>query len=153
MPNYNKVILIGHLTRDPESRAMPGGGNVSKFGLAVNHKWRDKAGESKVEVCFVDCVCFGKTADNVAKYMVKGRAILVEGRLKLEQWDDKQTGAKRSKHVVNVDNAQFLSFGDGDDDSKPAAKRGGTHDGSGYETQPHSASPADGVPSGDDIPF
>lgn len=152
MPNYNRVILAGHTTRDPESRAMPGGGTVCKFGLAVNHKWKDKAGESKQEVCFIDCVSFGKTAELIAKYVVKGRAILVEGRLKLEQWEDKNGGGKRSKHVVNVDNCQFLSFGDSDDD-KPPAKRGGTHDGSGYETQPHSAPPPDGAPTGDDIPF
>ena len=97
MASYNKVILVGNLTRDPELRYTPKGMAIAKIGLAVNRNWTSESGEKKEEVTFVDVDIFGRTAENVAQYMKKGRPILIEGRLRLDQWDDKQTGQKRSK--------------------------------------------------------
>ena len=95
MASFNKVILMGNLTRDPELRYTPKGTAIAKIGLAVNRVWTNEAGEKKEEVTFVDVDIFGRTAENVGQYMRKGRPILIEGRLKLDQWDDKQTGQKK----------------------------------------------------------
>lgn len=105
--NYNKVILGGRLTRDPELRHTNATSAVCNFGLAINHKYRTAAGEDREDVCFVDCEAWGKTAESIAKYLTKGRSILVEGRLKLDQWEDKQ-GTKQSKLRVSVDSFQFV---------------------------------------------
>ncbi len=112
MASFNKVILVGNLTRDPELRYTPKGTAIAKVGLAVNRKWRNEAGETKEEVTFVDVDVFGKTAENVGQYMRKGRPILIEGRLRLDQWDDKQTGQKRSKLGVVAEIVQFLGSAD-----------------------------------------
>ena len=95
MASFNKVILVGNLTRDPELRYTPKGLAIAKVGVAVNRNWTSESGEKKEEVTFVDVDIFGRTAENVAQYMKKGRPILIEGRLRLDQWDDKQTGQKR----------------------------------------------------------
>jgi single-strand DNA-binding protein len=108
MASFNKVILVGNLTRDPELRYTPKGTAIAKVGLAVNRVWRNEAGETKEEVTFVDIDVFGRTAENVGQYMRKGRPILIEGRLRLDQWDDKQTGQKRSKLGVVAETVQFL---------------------------------------------
>src|ERR1039457_1236667 len=108
MASFNKVILMGNLTRDPELRYTPKGTAIAKVGLAVNRVWTNEAGEKKEEVTFVDVDIFGRTAENVGQYMRKGRPIMIEGRLKLDQWDDKQTGAKRSKLGVIAETVQFL---------------------------------------------
>lgn len=157
MPNFNRVILAGHMTRDPSLKYLPGNTAVCEFGLAVNHKWRDKNGDSKQEVCFVDCTAWGKTAELVNKYCAKGRAILVEGRLKLQSWTA-QDGTKRSKHSVHVDNVQFLSYGDGErggdgEQAERPAERASGNRTDGYENMPHTP-PHDGdPPPPDDIPF
>jgi single-strand DNA-binding protein len=111
MASFNKVILVGNLTRDPELRYTPKGMAVAKIGLAVNRTWRNEAGEQKEEVTFVDVDVWGRTAENVAQYMRKGSPILIEGRLRLDQWDDKQSGQKRSKLGVTAETVQFLSAG------------------------------------------
>src|SRR5687767_14245042 len=108
MANYNKIILVGNLTRDPQLRYLPSQMPVVDFGLAVNHKYRTKAGEDREEVCFIDCSAFGRGAEVINQYCQKGKQILVEGRLKFDTWEDKQGGGKRSKHSVFVDNFQFL---------------------------------------------
>src|SRR5712671_4985967 len=108
MANFDKVILMGNLTRDPELRYTPKGLAIAKFGLAVNRVWTNEAGEKKEEVTFVDVDVFGRTAENVGQYMRKGRPILIEGRLRLDQWDDKQTGQKKSKLGVVAETVQFL---------------------------------------------
>jgi single-strand DNA-binding protein len=108
MANFNKVILAGNLTRDPQLRFLPSQTAVVDFGLAVNHKWRTPQGEDREEVLFIDCSAFGKMAETINKYCQKGKPILVEGRLKFETWDDKESGGKRSKHKVIVDGFQFL---------------------------------------------
>src|SRR5260370_1262304 len=97
MANFNKVILVGNLTRDPELRYTPKGLAIAKFGLAVNRVWTNEAGEKKEEGTLGDVDVFGRTAENVGQYKRKGNPLLIEGRLRLDQWDDKQTGQKRSK--------------------------------------------------------
>src|SRR6266511_3722920 len=108
MASFNRVILVGNLTRDPELRYTPKGTAVAKVGLAVNRVWTTETGEKKEEVTFVDVDVFGRTAENVGQYMRKGSPILIEGRLRLDQWDDKQTGQKRSRLGVVGENVQFL---------------------------------------------
>ena len=119
MPNYNKVMLMGHLTRDPEIRYAPQGKAACKIGLAVNNIYKSATGEAKEDVVFADITFWGKTAETVVQYMRKGRACFVEGRLKLDQWQDKATGAQRSKLTVTGDTVQFLGGKDGAEQSAP----------------------------------
>src|SRR5271167_1251187 len=154
MASFNKVILVGNLTRDPELRYTPKGTAVAKVGLAVNRVWTNEAGEKKEDVTFVDVEVWGRTAENVGQYMRKGRPILIEGRLKLDQWDDKQTGQKKSRLGVVAETVQFLG-------GAPGAGEGG-----GAAPAPRVARPApaaaapaaepvegDGPPESDDVPF
>lgn len=113
MASYNKVILMGNLTRDPQLRYLPNQTAVVDIGLAVNHKYRTATGEDREEVMFIDCTAFGKQAEVINQYCQKGRPLLVEGRLKLDNWDDKQTGQKRSKHKVTIEGFQLLGSRDG----------------------------------------
>jgi single-strand DNA-binding protein len=113
MANFNKVILAGNLTRDPELRYTPKGTAIAKFGMAINRTWKNETGETKEEVTFVDIDAFGRQAEVIAQYMKKGRPLLVEGRLKLDQWDDKQTGQKRSRLGVVLESFSFLDSGGG----------------------------------------
>jgi len=108
MANFNKVILAGNLTRDPELRYSSKGMAICKFGLAVNRNWTNEAGEKKEEATFVDIDAFGKQAEVIAQYLRKGQQFLVEGRLRLDQWDDKQTGQKRSKLGVVLEGFSFI---------------------------------------------
>lgn len=151
MANFNKVILVGNLTRDPELRYTPKGMAIAKVGLAINRNWTSEGGEKKEEVTFVDVDIFGRTAENVAQYMKKGRPILIEGRLRLDQWDDKQTGQKRSKLGVVGEVVQFLG-----------SPTGGGGEGGEAPRRPSAPSaPAPAAPSGepdmpppdDDVPF
>lgn len=107
MANYNKVILVGNLTRDPQMSMLPSQTPVTEFGLAINRKWKGQDGQQREEVCFVDCQCYGRQAEIFNQYMSKGRGILVEGRLRFSSWEDK-TGQKRSKLRVVVERFQFL---------------------------------------------
>ena len=148
MPNYNKVILMGRLTRDPEVRYVSSGTPVAGLGLAVNRRWKNQEGQMQEETTFVDVDAFGRQAETIGQYLKKGRPVMVEGRLKLDQWDDKQTGQKRSKLGVVLENFQFLdSRGEG----------GGGGDSSGYsQPEPSSGTPSGGggsVPEDDDVPF
>lgn len=114
MANFNKVILIGRLTRDPETRTFSNGGKVAKFGFAVsNPKKNSQSGQWEEEPMFIDCEAynrgdFGKLANTVETYCRKGSLICIEGKLHLDQWDDKTTGQKRSKHKIVVDSMQLL---------------------------------------------
>jgi single-strand DNA-binding protein len=123
MPSFNKVILIGNLTRDPEMRYTPKGTAVAKLGLAMNRQWKDDAGQQKEEVTFVDVDAFGRQAEVISQYLKKGRPIMVEGRLKLDQWDDKQTGQKRSRLGVVLESFQFLDSGERQDRPSAPAPR------------------------------
>ncbi len=154
MPSYNKVILIGNLTRDPELRYTPKGVAIAKIGLAVNRTWKSETGEQKEEVTFVDVDAFGRQAETLAQYMKKGRPLMVEGRLKLDQWDDKQTGKKRSRLGVTLEGFQFLDSGNRD-----GAGGGGGSSDAPRASRPSSAQKApptdsDGPPpEDDDVPF
>jgi single-strand DNA-binding protein len=151
MASFNKVILAGNLTRDPELRYTPKGTAVAEIGIAVNRTWRDESGASQEEVTFVDVAAYGKQAEVIGQYLKKGRPILIEGRLKLDQWDDKQTGQKRSKLRVVLEGFQFLDSGN----------RGGEGAPSGPAPAPRRAAPSapaasagEAAPEGDDdVPF
>lgn len=107
MANYNRVTLIGNLTRDIEMRATQGGMQVGKFGLAINRKSKDQE-----TTCFVDCTAFDKSAELLHRYVRKGSPLFVEGRLEFSTWEAKDGGGKRSKLSVVVENFQFLSDGE-----------------------------------------
>lgn len=157
MASFNKVILVGNLTRDPELRYTPKGTAIAKIGVAVNRVWTNEAGEKKEEVTFVDVDVFGRTAENVGQYMRKGRPILIEGRLRLDQWDDKQTGQKKSKLGVVAETVQFLGSapGGGEGGGAPAAAAPAPR----TQRPAPAAAPAgeplegDGPPESDDVPF
>jgi single-strand DNA-binding protein len=127
MASVNKVILIGNLTRDPQLKFLPSQTAVCEFGIAMNRKWRTSAGEERDEVCFVDCAAFGKAAETLNQYVKKGQQIYLEGRLKFDSWEDKQTGQKRNKLLVIVENFQFLgsrqSDGSAPESTGPAAAK------------------------------
>ena len=106
-PNYNKIILMGNLTRDPQLTYLPSKTAVVEFGLAINRKWKSKDDEDKSETCFVDCKAFGKQAETLNQYLKKGQPLMIEGRLQLSTWED-QSGNKRSKLRVIVETFQFL---------------------------------------------
>lgn len=105
--SFCTVIMMGNLTADPELRYTPKGTGVCQFNVAINRKWKSEAGEMKEEVSFIGVTAFGKTADTVAKFFSKGDAIIVHGRLKQETWDDKTSGAKRSKTLVVLEQFNF----------------------------------------------
>jgi single-strand DNA-binding protein len=107
MASYNKILLLGNLTRDPQLSYTPNQTAVVDFGLATNRKWTAPDGNPREETCFVDCRAFGRMAENINKFMRKGRLLFVEGRLTFDQWTA-QDGTKRSKHRVTVDNVQFM---------------------------------------------
>lgn len=115
MPSYNKVIVAGHLTRDPELKYTTAGTAAATIGIAVNESWTTKDGQRKEEAHFFDVVCFGKTAENVGKHLTKGRSMLVEGRLKQDRWEDKESGQKRSAVRILADRIVFLGGGKPDD--------------------------------------
>jgi single-strand DNA-binding protein len=127
MASFNKVILMGNLTRDPEMRVTPNGHTICKLGLAVSRTFSTRDGERREETTFVDIDAFGKQAEVIAKYMRKGRPIMVEGRLKLDQWESNE-GQKRSKLGVILENFQFVGGpredgeGGGYEQSSPPAR-------------------------------
>lgn len=109
MAYLNRVYLIGNLTRDPEMSVTTGKGTtIANFSIAVNRAWTNEAGQKQEDVTFIDCDALGKTGELVGKFLKKGSAVMVEGRLKLDQWEDKTTQQKRSKLKVVVENVQFL---------------------------------------------
>jgi single-strand DNA-binding protein len=105
--SLNRVMLAGNLTRDPQVRFLASEKAVAEFGLAINRRFKDKDGQNKEEVTFVDVETWGRTAELVGQYLTKGRACYIEGRLKFDSWEDKE-GQKRSKLKVVADNVQFL---------------------------------------------
>lgn len=149
MASFNKVILMGNLTRDPELRVTPKGTAVCQLGIAVNQTYRDREGNNHEETTFVDVDVFGRQAEVIAKYMTKGRPILVEGRLKLDTWETKE-GDKRSKLKVVLDNFQFVG-GRGDSDSSS----GGYQESAPPARSPQRSAPAQNSGSIDeeDVPF
>ena len=142
-------MLMGNCTRDPEIKYTPKGTAIARIGLAINRSWRTETGEQKEEVTFVDVDAFGKQAETIGQYFKKGRPILMEGRLRYETWDDKQTGQKRSKLGVVLESFQFMDSGNrGDGGAAPAPR----------SQRPAAAPAAEGEPDvppheGDDVPF
>ena len=150
MANFNKVILAGNLTRDPELRYTPKGTAIAKIGLAINRKWKSESGEMKEEITFVDVNAFGKTAETIGQYLKKGRPILIEGRLRYETWEDKNTKQKRSKLGVVMESFQFIDSNRGEGGGAPAPSRPAA----GATPAPEAAADADAPPpEGDDVPF
>jgi len=150
--SFNKVILLGNLTRDVELKSTQSGQSVANIGLAVNRRWRTPDGEQREETTFIDCEAWGKTAEMIAQYFSKGRPVLLEGRLRLDTWQDKESGQNRSKLKVLIENFSFV-------DSKPGG--GGDGPGGGSSRPARSSRPATSGPSQsnepgiseDDIPF
>ena len=134
MASFNKVILMGNLTRDPELRQTPSGAKVAELRLAVSETWRDKSGQSKEVTCFVDVVVWEKLAELCQQYLAKGRPVLVEGRLQMDEWKNQQ-GEARSKLRVRADVVKFVG---------PAPKQGEPHDSppSGTHASPAAPAPA-----------
>ena len=124
MPGFNRVTLIGNLTRDPETKTLPSGTTLSEFGLAVSRHYKTAAGEEREDTCFLDCTAFGTQAEVIQRFCNKGKPLFVEGRLKYDQWDDRNGGGKRSKISVVVENFQFLG-------SASSPQGGGSRDDNG----------------------
>ena len=146
MASYNRVLLMGNLTRNPEIRYTPSGTAVADLGLAVNETFKNKEGETVEQVCFVDVVVWGRQAETASEYLHKGSPVFVEGRLQLDQWENQQ-GEKRSKLRVRANRVQFL---------------GSPGKGTEYAAAPVSASapqvpstpaPAPETADDDDVPF
>ena len=154
MANLNKVMLIGNLTRDPELRVTPKGTAICQFSLAVNRKFKDESGGEREEVTYIDIEAWSKQGETIAKYVTKGRPLFVEGRLKLDQWEDKTTKEKRSRMKVVLENFQFLGGG---------RSEGGAPGGEGGEARTYApragAAPKPAAPAApqenldEDVPF
>lgn len=172
--SVNKVFLLGNLTRDPELRYTPSGAAVAELGIAVNRSYTTKDGERREEVTFVDVTVWNRTAENCCQYLKKGRPVHVEGFLKLDTWDDKTSGEKRSKLKVEADNVQFLGSARDEpggnapssrDDEAPAPRRSSappsngansparSNSNAGPSSTPRRAAPAPDPEADDDIPF
>ena len=136
MASYNKVLIMGNLTRDPELKQTPSNQSVAQIGIAVNRKFKSREGDLKEETTFVDCEAWGKTAETMAKYLSKGKPVFIEGRLKLDQWQDKE-GNNRSKLKVVVENFQFIDSKGNQTNQAPATTGAATGQ----------------MPQEDDIPF
>src|ERR1700691_5835836 len=143
MSSFNKVMLMGNLTRDPQLKYLPSQTAVAEFGIACNRKFRTATGEDREEVMFVDVAAFGKTGEIINQYFTKGKPIFIEGRLKLDQWEDKQGGGKRSKLTVVAENFQFIGGRDGGGGAGGGGAGGGGYDsGGGGEEAPPRPAPA-----------
>jgi single-strand DNA-binding protein len=149
MASFNKVLLLGNLTRDPEVRYTPKGSAVADLGIAVNRQYTLDSGEKREEVTFVDVTFWGRTAEVAGEYLKKGRPVFIEGRLQLDTWDDKQSGQKRSKLKVIGEMMQMLG-------SRPGAG-GDVDEGAAGSRAPRASTPppkaAAGEPDDDEIPF
>lgn len=135
MANYNRVILLGHLTREPELSYLPSQTPVVDFGIATNRTWTTREGEKREEVCFIDCRAFGNAAENLNKYVSKGHLLLIDGRLSFDQWTA-QDGSKKSKHRVTVEHFQFMPNRPNEEQQAASQQKD-----------------ADSEPANDDIPF
>lgn len=149
MASFNKVILAGNLTRDPELRYTPKGTAIARLGIACNRKWKTETGEMKEEVTFVDVDAFGKQAETIGQYLKKGRPILIEGRLRYDTWEDKQSGQKKSKLGVVLESFQFLDSGNRGEGASEAP-RSRSSAAPAPAPEPTDAEPP---PEHDDVPF
>jgi len=140
MASFNKVILLGNLTRDPELKYTPKGTAVAAIGLAVNRVYSNDQGEKQEETTFVDVELWGRTAEIANEYLKKGRPVLIEGRLRLDSWDDKQTGQKRSKLKVVGESMQLLGSREGGEGGGQRGG-GGEYESRGGGGEPRSSGP------------
>lgn len=147
---FNKVILLGNLTADPEQRTTPSGQSVTSFSLAVNRTWNDANGQRQEETSFINCTAWGQRGETIAKYVQKGRQLLVSGRLQQRSWDDKDTGKKRSTIDVIVEEFSFISDGRGGSSSQSSSS-------SSSNSNKSDSAPVDDIDSApidlSDIPF
>jgi len=157
MANFNKVYLIGNLTRDPELRVTPKGTAICQFGLAVNRQFKDESGSVRDETTFVDIEAWGRQGETISKFCTKGRPLFVEGRLKFDQWDDKTSGQKRNKLKVVLEGFQFLG---GRNDPASEGEHGGSDGGdqSPERNSPPARNPGRSAPQvsdgvDEDVPF
>jgi single-strand DNA-binding protein len=152
MANFNKVMLMGNLTRDPEVRYTPKGTAVAEIGLAVNRIYSGENNEKREETTFVDVTLWGRTAEVAGEYLKKGRPVFIEGRLQLDSWEDKQSGQKRSKLRVVAEGMQLIgSRGGGGSGEGEEAASSSRSSGSRTTPPPKNAPPA--APDDDEIPF
>ena len=148
MASYNKVLLMGNLTRDVELKSIAGNQSVAEIGLAVNRRFRTKEGEDREETTFVDCEAWGRTAEVMKQYLSKGRPVFIEGRLKLDQWTDKD-GQKRSKMRVVIDSFQFIGTPTGGGGGEGAT----SNQGSNFRSAPSNGGESHVPTPEEDIPF
>jgi len=151
MANFNKVYLLGNITRDPEIRYTPKGTAIARLGLAVNRSWKTESGETREEATFIDVDAFGKQAETLGQYLRKGNPIFIEGRLRLDTWEDKQTNQKRSKLYVVLENFQFL--GSKNEGTAPAGGGEPAQEQSQSSSPPMQSPPPNHLPDDDDVPF
>ena len=144
MASYNRVLLMGNLTKNPELRQTPTGMAVTEFGLAINENFKNKAGEMVERTCFVDVVVWGRQAETSAEYLRKGSSAFIEGRLQLDKWENEK-GEKRSKLRIRADRVQFLGTPGKSTESSSATSA----ESAPQEAQQPAAQPADD----DDVPF
>lgn len=159
--SFNKVIIMGNLTRDPEVRTLPSGNSVARLAVAVNRTYNDKDGNKKEEVTYVDVDAFGKQAEIIGKFFTKGKPILIEGRLKLDQWEDKTTGEKKSRLGVVLEGFSFVGGrneggdqgGSSYSDEAPAPRRAAPALAPRRESAPRREAPPPADIGDDDVPF
>ncbi len=156
MANFNKVILMGNLTRDPQLSYLPSNTPVSEMGIAVNRRYRRQDGESGEETLFIDCRAYGRQGEILANYVSKGSPLMIEGRLQLSQWQDRE-GNPRSKHRVIIENFQFMGGGTPSGSSEPPTSTPPSSSPSPPPSSPSAPAASQEEPPGpgedDDIPF
>lgn len=147
--NLNRVLLAGNLTRDPELKTINSGSGtcVGNFSIAINRRWKGQDGDMREETCFIDCECWGRQAEVIAQYFTKGSPIYIEGRLKLDQWDDQQ-GNKRSRVRVHVEQFQFVSGRESGADASNRSDSRSDRAGYGDTAQAHPAQQNGGARKG-----
>ncbi len=143
MTGFNRVVLIGNLTRDPELRQIPSGTSVAELGLATNERYRNREGELAESTCFVDVVAWGRQAETCSQYLVKGAPVLVEGRLQFDQWQTAE-GQKRNKLRVRADRIRFMG--------RASSPQGGRNEGRPAASAPDGGAPV-AIDSDDNLPF
>jgi single-strand DNA-binding protein len=154
MSSFNQVILLGNVTRDPELRYTPKGTAVTELGMAMNRVYTAESGEKREDVTFVDVTLWGRTAEIAGEYAKKGRPVMIEGRLQLDSWDDKQSGQKRSKLKVVGESLHLIGSrpggsggGESEEADRPARSSGAK------PSAPPPAKSASAEPDDDEIPF
>lgn len=154
MANFNKVIIAGNLTRDPEVRYTPRGTAITRLSVALNRSYKTETGETREEVSYVDVDAFGRQAEVIAQYFRKGRPILIEGRLRQDRWEDKNTGQKQSKLMVVLESFSFIDSRGGGGETVPGAAPSARGSAPGKPAAVPAESPQEEPPiEDDDVPF